>query len=130
MRTAFASFMERYPQVTDEGNFDAFKKSVSPVTDMFVRIEGRQPTYEELFPKVADVLGWQPAAVQGKKNQVIKDAVSQQRTQSASQPPSRQPEVNDAELNVYLRMNPGSKREDAVKEIARIKGDPMAATLR
>ena len=51
MRDSFGKFMESYPQVKDTPNFEAFKKALDPVTGMFVQIEGRQPTYEELFPE-------------------------------------------------------------------------------
>lgn len=129
MRASFGKFMEAYPQVKDEANFDAFKKAITPVTDMYARIEGRQPTYEELFPKVADVLGWQPEKVTGTRAQQIKDATSQNGTAGGQgRVPDREPPVSDAELTVFMRMTPGMSRADAVKEIAKIKGDPMAFT--
>lgn len=129
MRESFGKFMEVYPQVKDTANFDAFKKALDPVTGMFVQIEGRQPTYEELFPKVADVLGWQPEKVAGNKAQTIKDTMSQSSpTSGQARIPEKEPPVSDAELTVFMRLNPSISRNDAVKEIAKIKGDPMAFT--
>jgi hypothetical protein len=128
MRRAFGDFMKVYPQVSDTDSFKVFSDAVAPVTDMFSRIEGRQPTYDELFPKIADVLGWQPAAVDGKRGQDIKDSTTHGSTVSTTAAPARGPAVSDAEMAVFLRLNPGMSRTDALKEISKIKSDPMAAT--
>lgn len=128
MRRSFGSFMKIYPQVTDETNFKVFSDAVQPVTDMFARIEGRQPTYDELFPKIADVLGWQPESKDGIRGQAIKEAAASGSPSAVTPAPGRTPAVSDAEVMVFLRMNPGMSRDDAMKEIAKIKADPMAAT--
>lgn len=118
MRTSFDHFAEQYPQVRDETNFTRFRDAATPVGQAFLAIEGREPTYDELFPRIAAVFGWQPSEAEGKRDQALKESLAAGHSAGGQgRAPSRGPKVTDAQVSAYIRMFPSKNRADAVKEL-------------
>lgn len=117
MKAAFDSFSESYSQVRDEINFNKFRDAATPVGQAFIATEGREPTYNELFPKIAAFLGWESDPDSGRKGQTIKENLSTTRTNSSAVSTNKRSKVTDAQVDTYLRMFPAKNRADAVKEL-------------
>lgn len=120
MKTSFEDFSKEYPQALDPSDFERFQKASDGVSVAFQAIEGRDPTWPELFKGIAGTLGWQAASVTNKKEAALKDAVSSSQSSSATLPPAKRSKVSDAEAAVYMRMMNVSK-ETALKDLATVK---------
>lgn len=118
MKTAFDTFAQKYPQVKDEQSFTQFRNAADPLGQAFFVTEGRQPTYDELFPRIAAYLGWQTTEAAGTAGQTIKESLSTVQANSATVPKPRQPRVTDAQVDAYLKMYPNKNRADVVKELS------------
>ncbi len=119
MRTAFDKFAEQYPQVREEENFRKFRDAATPMGQAFIAANGRDPTYEELFPMIAGAFAWVPADAEASRGQNLKENLAQGSSGNSGQsrPAPRGPKVTDAQVDVYLRMFPSKSRQDALKEL-------------
>lgn len=118
MRSAFDTFAEAYPQVRETDNFTKFRDAATPIGQVFMATEGREPTYDELFPRIAQYFGWQPAEEDGRRGQALKENLSTGGMSAGpSKPPARGPKVSEAQVDAYLKMFPAKNRADAVKEL-------------
>jgi len=120
MKMAFDKFADSYPQVRDADNFAKFRDSADPLGQAFFTTEGRQSTYDELFPRIAAYLGWQTEEADARKGQGLKESLSTVRNNSATIPKGKQPRVTDAQVDAYLKMYPGKNRNDVVKELSEV----------
>lgn len=120
MKTSFEDFSKEYPQALDPSDFEKFQKASDGVSVAFQAIEGRDPTWPELFKGIAGTLGWQPVSTTIKKDAALKDAVSSSQSSSAVVPPPKRSKVTDEEANVYMRMMNVS-RETAIKDLSTVK---------
>lgn len=122
MDTAFNKFREQYPQVLDQSNFDRFQKIATPVGSAFLAENGREPTYPELFDRMAGYLGWTATDDEGRRAQSLKENLgSGSPATGQSKGVKRGPAISDAEVDTYLRFFAGKSREDAIKELVEAK---------
>lgn len=119
MMSAFDDFKTKYPQATDQADFDRFTKASDGVAAALTSALGRTPTYSELFPAIAGSLGWAPS--NPTKDAAIKDNASSQRTTGSQSPTApRKAKVSDAQVDAYLKMYTSKTREEAVKELSEV----------
>jgi molecular chaperone GrpE (heat shock protein) len=122
MLSAFDDFKKNYPQATDQQAFDAFTKASDGVNSTLSTTLGRAPTYQELFPAIARLLGWEPTLATAKKNAAIKENTASGRTQGSQSPAAPKPsKVSDAEVEAYMKMFTSKTREEAIKDLSEVK---------
>ncbi len=118
MKVAFDTFSESYPQVREEANFAAFRNAATPIGNAFMATEGREPTYDELFPKIASYLGWESTAAEGQRGQGLKETLGQSGGGGGqTNPPARRAKVTNAQVDAYLKMFPNMPRGDAITQL-------------
>lgn len=118
MRRSFDDFANKYPQVRDEANFNKFRDAATPMGQAFMAAEGREPSYDELFPFIAAAFGWTPADDDARRGSALRETIGQGRSGSGqSKPAPKTSSVSGAQVDAYLRMFPGKNRADALKEL-------------
>lgn len=120
MTTAFDKFKGQYPQVLDQDNFKKFTDAATAVGNVFISVNGREPTYDELFAAEANYFGWQPSTVDAAKGSRVRDAAAGSRVTSTSPQGQRRTRVTDAQVDAYMRMFPNKSRADVVKELEEV----------
>lgn len=117
MVSAFDAFAKEYPQAREPDDFARFEKAASGASQAFTSVNGRAPTYPELFDATASLLKWQPAKDGARRDAAIKESASSQSSTSSTNP-IKKTKLTEAQIAVAKRLFPNQSDEEIVKGLA------------
>ncbi len=83
IQTTFAEFKKSYPQVDDPAEYARFENEAASLS-RYYQTQNQVLTADELYPKVAAILGWQSGESKDKLNMALKDKAAVSKTTSAT----------------------------------------------
>ena len=118
VQTQFAEFKKQYPQLDDPLEYDKFEAEAASLNSYYVENKKQILTAKELYPKVANILGWEPNIVDSKDklNIALKDKAAVSKTTSSTKTPSKS-KVTDQMVAVNRLMYPNKTDAEIIKEL-------------
>lgn len=119
---AFDAFAKKYPQARDfigtQEGLDKFGQVSQKVSEAFMALHGRIPTYPELFEKTAQQFDWQPSDKNAKKDAAIKESAVEGNTTNSAPKPKPKTNITEAQLEMARKFFPDKKDSELVKELS------------
>lgn len=115
IQETFTEFKKVYPQVDDPVEYQKFTTEATNLSQYY-QSKRQVLTADELYPKVASILGWEKEVTDGKDKlgQALKDRGATSKTTSATKTTSKS-KVSDEMIRVNMQMYP-DKTEAQIRE--------------